>query len=158
MTHSFLLRRSAIIALGVASWCCASSSSVQAAPNLPVASAPAQHVPVVELDVVDRSGASAAQNVRLSLPVSERGGTSTIETRAGSAEYRLSVFREGPTDTPGPLRVDLRRNDLRQLERAEQRNDLKLAFSVQLERGKRALVTRLERPDGSTTEVVATLR
>ena len=156
MNHSFLVRRIAIASLAVSTLCC-TSTSLHAAPNRPRASAPAAASAVLQLDVIDRSGSSASQTVKLSMPISERG-SSTLESRAGGSEYRVAVHREAIPDGPAPLNIDLRRIDMRKHEHAEKRSDVRLTVSVHLQRGQRALVSRLERPDGSSTEIVASLR
>jgi hypothetical protein len=153
--HPFL-RHIAVISFAVFGACCASPSLVSAAPDKPPARAASG--PVLHLDVVDRTSSGTRQTVRLSLPLAERG-SSSVEARAGSSEYHLSVGRDGAPETPGPLRIDLRRTDQRRhSETADQRSDLRLDVRVTLQRGERALIARLERPDGSTTDVSAALR
>lgn len=150
-------RHVATLSLAVFAACCTSPSLAGAAPPKPPP-ARAASSPVLHVDVVDRASGGARQNVRLSLPLGQTG-VSSIETRAGSSEYQLRVHRDGAPETPGPLRIDLRRTDLRRhSESADQRSDLRLDVRVSLQRGERALIARLERPDGSTTDVSAALR
>jgi hypothetical protein len=156
MIHSSIVRHIAVFSLAIAGSCC-TPSLANAAPDRPAATKAARG-PVLHIDFVDRSSAGARQAVRLSVPVAA-SGNSSVETHAGSARYEVRVHRDGSPESPGSLRIDLHRVDQRHHpDRTEQRSDLRVNVSVALQRGERALITRLERPDGSSTDVSAALR
>lgn len=141
-------RPSALAALLIASACTAAAPPVTAAP-------PAHSDPILSLDVVDRESGKR-RSLRLTLPISDQGG-SHLETEAGQAGYRLHVHRQTSSE-PNALQIALERSERRKLERGEQRRDISLNVRIKLTRGQRAVLTRLERADGTSTEVSATLR
>jgi hypothetical protein len=93
----------------------------------------------------------------VTLPIEKRG-VSKIETLADGSDYRVSVAYRGPPEQPGPLQIELRRFDNRPRVERDRRGDLSLAVDVNLRPGEKLLLGRLDRPDGSGTEVTAALR
>ena len=146
----------AVVSLAVATLHCASVAPAIADPKRPPATAKANH-PLLVIDVSDRGSNRATQNIRLSMPIAPTGGAK-IETRAGNAEYEVTVVQHGPREQPGPLSIKLRRSDMRRnLGPDEPKSDLRLDVTLELRRGQRAMVARMERPDGSKTEISASL-
>jgi hypothetical protein len=111
---------------------------------------------VLTLDIVDRAPSRRADSVRLSLPLHAEGA-SFMEMQGGEADYRVRVSRQGSPEQPGPLRIDLRRIDRRRVEDVDRRN-LQLEVSVDLRAGQRVVIARLDRPNGGSTEVTASLK
>lgn len=152
-----ILHHLLLLPLAIAMVDCASAAPAAAEPR-PQPPAARATAPLLVLDVKDRGEGRPAQSVRLSVPVAAHG-PARVQTRAGGSEYRISVHRSGPPEQPGPLQIELERRDTRRrLGPDEQRSDLRLEVRVPLKRGERALLGRLERPDGSSTEIVVTLR
>ena len=147
----------AVVSLAVATLHCASVAPAVADPKRPPAAAKVHH-PLLVIDVHDRGSNRAAQNIRLSIPIAPTG-SAVIETRAGHAEYDVTVVQHGPREQPGPISLKLQRSDMRRhLGPDEPKSDLRLEVTLELRRGQRATVARMERPDGSKTEIVASLR
>jgi hypothetical protein len=158
MKSARIIRSISLSTLAIACLCCASPTSAQAAPDRAPAAAKARPGSVLSLEIIDRAPSRRNQTVRLSVPVTSRG-SSRVESNAGNADYKAEVQRTGSPDDPGPLRIELRRIDRRSHSESDaHRADIRLEVSVELQTGQRAVLARLERPDGSSTEVHASLR
>jgi hypothetical protein len=158
MTYPRVVRITSLATLAIACVCCASVTPAHAAPERAPAAAKARSSSVLSLEIVDRAPSRRAQTVRLSVPVHERG-SSRVESNAGNADYKAEVQRLGSPGDPGPLRIELRRIDRRSHSETDaHRADIRLEVNVELRSGERTVLARLERPDGSSTEVQASLR
>lgn len=101
----------------------------------------------ITIEIRDRGAGGAAETVRLSLPLVPRG-TSSVETRVGSADHHVSVSHDDDRST---LHFDVRRVDV---ERGPTRG-FTVSVGVDLRAGSHAVIAHLRRPDGSVTEIVA---
>jgi hypothetical protein len=107
----------------------------------------------VSLEVKDSMPARASLTSRFALPLGDRGGARIVSS-ASDHEYRISVRRDD--DTPdSPVSFDIERS---QRGPTPQLSEAKLRAVVRMRPGQKVVVARIERSDGSKTEVIASLK
>lgn len=122
-------------------------------PGAPVAHAPpAPRGQEITVEVHDSRPGQARNVEQFSLPVAEHGAK--IESRVGSTDYRLNVSREGIAPD-APLEIDLERS---QRGGGTDVYEATVRASVRVAPGRRVVVARILRSDGSRTEVIASLK
>jgi hypothetical protein len=107
----------------------------------------------VELEVRDQEPGHSAAIERVSVPLSDRGPTK-LDSWLRGGRYKLQIMRESP-DMPNALSVELHREP-----RSADPGSADIATSavVRIEPGQRVVIARIERSNGSRTEVLATIR
>ncbi len=122
--------------------------------QMQVRKARAPRVPTgIAIEIRDSAPQHGSQVSRFSLPLFDHGG-SRVESEAADHVYKIDVHRDGD-DVSSPIFFDLQRS---QRGRDSHVNEAKLHAIVRMKPGQRVVIARIERSDGSRTEVVATLR
>jgi hypothetical protein len=155
-----LLIPSALLVLGVSSSALAEpatrSPKLRLARTSPVMQlkAPPRALPsTVSLEIRDTAPASASQLSRFALPLGDRGGAQIVSS-ADDHEYRINVRRDDYAPE-SPVMFDIERSRRGGDSRVK---EAKLRAVVRMRPGQRVVVARIERADGSRTEVLATLK
>lgn len=107
----------------------------------------------VSLEVKDSIPSRAALTSRFALPLGDRGGARIVSS-ASDHEYRISVRRDDETKD-APVSFDIERS---QRGPSPQLSEAKLRAVVRMRPGQKVVVARIERSDGSKTEVIASLK
>ena len=121
------------------------------APAAPVAHVSPSRGQQVTVEVYDSRPGQARNVEQFSMPVAEHGAK--IESRVGTTDYRLNVSREG-IEPDAPLGIELRRS---QRGGGSDVYEATVRASVRIAPGRRVVVARILRSDGSRTEVIASL-
>jgi hypothetical protein len=108
--------------------------------------------PQVELEVRDSEPGHAAAIERVSVPLSDRAATKLDSWLRGS-RYKVEIVRPD-RDNPDSVSVELRREPRSESGAAE----VSTSAVVRMKPNQRVVIARIERSNGSRTEVIATIR
>ena len=120
-------------------------------PPAPVASATSVSLQV-SLEIRESSPGTPVRVERFTLPLTDHN-QSKIRSRIGDTEYTIGVHRDGP-DPDSPLEFDLDKSQ----RGPGTRSEAAVHASVRIKARQRAVIARMDRSDGSRTEVIAELK
>jgi hypothetical protein len=108
---------------------------------------------LVSLEVRDQEPGRTTAVERVSVPLSDRGSTKLDSWLRGS-RYKLQVVRESES-MPDALSLELHREPRGD---SPQSAEISASAVVRMKPGQRVVIARIERSNGSRTEVSATIR
>ena len=106
----------------------------------------------VDVEVVEIARDKSSHTLRVAVSLVDNDGASEVSTQAGTFRYFLEARRDRRAGGSPVLALELQRAD------TAASGDMRLSAASFADLGQRVVIGRVERPDGTATEIAATLR